>query len=84
MVVGGDGEMMAGRVRSRLVMEKLWLAVGGCGWLWVVVAKLWLFVDGRGFFITYFYCESKNLHSFLNSICATRGRTFISKGKRIQ
>ena len=76
MVVGGAGEIMAGRGQSWLLVAKFWFAVRGCGWLWVVQSKLWLVVDGRGwsFNIAYFYGKSKKLHNFLNSECVTRER----------
>ena len=57
--------------------------VDGRGWLWVVQAKLRLVVDGHGwsFNIAYFYRKSKKLHSFLNSKCVTRDRTFYLQTK---
>ena len=69
---------MAGRGQSWVLVAKFWFAVSGCGWLCVVQVKLWLVVDGRvwSFNIAYFYGKSKKLHSFLNSKCVTRERTF--------
>ena len=40
-VMGGRGEIMAGRGWSWMVAAKLWLVVGGGG-------KLWMVVGGRG------------------------------------
>ena len=37
MVVGGGGEIMAGRRWSWIVAAKLCLAVGSRGWSWVVL-----------------------------------------------
>ena len=83
MVVGGAGEIMAGRGQPWVVVAKFWFAVRGCGWLWVVQSKLWMVVDGRGwsFNIAYFYGKSKKLHSFLNSKRVTRERTFYLQTK---
>ena len=48
VVVHGGYEVMAGSRRSWVVVEKSWLAVGGCGCLWVVAVKLWLVVYSHG------------------------------------
>ena len=98
--VSGDSQTMVGFVGGPEWWWRSygwsWTVVGSGGeikaprnWLWLVVGGGSQILAGRGwprwsFLITYFYRESESHHSFPNSICARRGRSFMFKGKRIQ
>ena len=81
VVLISGGEVMAGRGRSWVVVEKLRLPAVGCGWLWVVAAKLWLVVDGRGghSLLLIFIVKMKVITAFVTLYVPGEGELLCSK-----